>query len=815
MIITRLDISAFAGLADRELGLAPGLNVILGPNEAGKSTSFTAVQKALLTPSQLNCRAFQAEIEKFIPLGGDTAQVELHFRHGGEPYVLKKSWGGTALAELKLPGGQLLTGDEAVSEQLLSLLPARAGTMKTVLMTYQSGLEKTLADLEDDPEAVHSLNDLLRRSVMEADGISVEEFRREVQERRDGYFSRWDSLTGGPEGGRGIHNPWSRGVGKILEAYYEKEKADSKLEQAQEIEGELDCISSEISSLAAVIEAKEAFIGENEKIVAEVRARGTLEAEGGRLDLSITNMKKANSAWPVLLSEIGRIDAELPGIEAHLEDLEEEKKQALAAEAGRQVKERFARVGKKKEAVAEAGEELDRTPRLTAADLQAIREASDSLGSIRTSISAGQLAAKLTAKNALKVTVTRDMDASEAIDLKKGGELPIEAGGRIAVEHADWSIEVTSGEIDFAGLKAKCQEAETELEGLFEQHGVGSLEETIRINSAYEAAAARLEQAESGLEEELEGETYEALAARVKELGEAGSGRSEAEVVEDIANLKNDIGRKSDVRAAKQAEVDVLEEEYGASEDLLLRLGEEVSARKALDQKLGSLATLPDGYESAEEFITGFEAAKQEREDARSRKNGLDIEKAGLPAIDESSEELQLLLQDARERFEATLKQGEAVARIADRTEQILAEADDGLFAQLESDLERYVATITDGRYREVAMEEGLPQGFERADGEIVLYELLSHGTRDVLSLALRLSMASRFLSGTDGFLAMDDPLVNLDPERQQKAAAILKEYAENQQVLVFTCHPSHAGLLGGNLVQMEGKDLSGAKAGV
>jgi exonuclease SbcC len=61
--------------------------------------------------------------------------------------------------------------------------------------------------------------------------------------------------------------------------------------------------------------------------------------------------------------------------------------------------------------------------------------------------------------------------------------------------------------------------------------------------------------------------------------------------------------------------------------------------------------------------------------------------------------------------------------------------------------------------------------------------------------------MANRFLGGADGFVIMDDPLVNLDPDRQLKAAALLRVYAENRQVIIFTCHPAHAEILGGNLL--------------
>ena len=53
------------------------------------------------------------------------------------------------------------------------------------------------------------------------------------------------------------------------------------------------------------------------------------------------------------------------------------------------------------------------------------------------------------------------------------------------------------------------------------------------------------------------------------------------------------------------------------------------------------------------------------------------------------------------------------------------------------------------------------------------------------------------------GFLVMDDPLVNMDPARQEKAAELMTEYASNKQVLIFTWHHRHAELLGGNQIKL------------
>jgi len=49
----------------------------------------------------------------------------------------------------------------------------------------------------------------------------------------------------------------------------------------------------------------------------------------------------------------------------------------------------------------------------------------------------------------------------------------------------------------------------------------------------------------------------------------------------------------------------------------------------------------------------------------------------------------------------------------------------------------------------------------------------------------------------------MDDPLVDMDPERQQAAAGALRELAAEKQLILFTCHPATAQMLGGTLVEL------------
>jgi exonuclease SbcC len=89
---------------------------------------------------------------------------------------------------------------------------------------------------------------------------------------------------------------------------------------------------------------------------------------------------------------------------------------------------------------------------------------------------------------------------------------------------------------------------------------------------------------------------------------------------------------------------------------------------------------------------------------------------------------------------------------------------------------------------------------------------LCSTGTKDVLGIALRLAITKRFLEEKEGFIIMDDPLIDLDPNRQSKAADVIKDFAENKQLILLTYHPAHAKMLGGNQIELSNYNLSQKK---
>ncbi len=116
---------------------------------------------------------------------------------------------------------------------------------------------------------------------------------------------------------------------------------------------------------------------------------------------------------------------------------------------------------------------------------------------------------------------------------------------------------------------------------------------------------------------------------------------------------------------------------------------------------------------------------------------------------------------------------------------------------QVIQEAERFLAIMTRRPYRLVSLAD---------TGEITVEDEARHrrreaawsaGLADQIYLALRLGLARQFSrQGEPLPVILDDVLVKFDPTRQGGAARLIVEFAREQQVLFFTCHPFTRDLL-------------------
>jgi len=805
VIVTSLRVNPFGCFSSKEIRLEEGLNVVLGRNEAGKSTLFHALQKTLFTATKLRKPEFTREIARFLPVaGGDTIAAEVTLLMDGKTYTLKRSWGASTGSELILPDGSILRDEETVSERLRTLLPASAGTFRSVLMTYQSGLSETIETLRTGhPETIRTLGDLLRRALLETDRVSVEDFRAKLEDVYQDFFSRWDRAANYPEKGRGIENPFKKEVGRVLAGFYEKETVRVMLDKARLFESAYDEINSRIENLSTETAKLEKYVKTYQDVARDAEQRRVLNAQVVGLQAKVELMQKANSEWVVSDSKIEELKNRIPVLEKLVEPFLQEKRDAEAETKNKDDREKFKRITQKKGTLEAEEERLKAEKRLAKQDVETIREAKTAVDRLELKIAAGKMKATFQARKGIPISVQKDSEDASRQQLEKGQKLEIDAGGLVRVEHEDWVMEIVSGKGNVKEVIGLHREARNTLEKLCDKYGVSSLEEAIKVNEGYEKRVADVERARGNLADELGHMSFEEWVLKIAELGPEKSCRPIGTIVEELMKAQAEAAALNKELKQYEKIASDYTERYHSKEELLLGLAEAVRGKKEIETKMAELLPLPEGADDVDTFLEEYKKSRETLEQKKDDKNKLLIERAELERDmpEESTEELTGQLKEAEGRFQSTLKKAEAVSRIRGLTIEILSKMDTDLYAGLKADVERYVSQMTDQRYGQVAMEDCLPGGFVREDGKVITCGLLSIGTKDVLALAFRLAMANYFLERAKGCIVMDDPLVDLDPDRQARAAEILRSYGKDRQIIVFTCHPSHANLLGGNRI--------------
>ncbi len=812
MIVTRVRLHPFGCFADRLLELSPGLNVVLGPNEAGKSTVFKAVRHALFVPTRLTKPDQVRLLVPYLPIGGgDAIQVELVLSVGGAHWTLRRRWGASAGSELVSPAGVSLTDEAALKEELVRLLPATPAVVSSILMTGQSELAATVASLRahrQDPLA--DLADTLRRTVQETGGISVDRFTARVARELAKSFGHWDDIHNGPQKDgngrdRGIEQPWKQDVGAILQAWYAAESARVLWRKAVACEGELDVVNQRLRATAERLAACSAFLAAHEAAARDARERRALEAERGRIGAEADALRAASSEWQLALARSAEMRGVLAGMQTTIIRGEKELQAARRSEEGRSLREKYAKILRRIAQVEEACAMLAAVPPLERKALDEIRRASSEVDKLLAGNEAGKITVTVTARAEVDLLIREDGRAESRRFLGPGQTADLQAAGRVRIVHKDMEMDVSTGDADAAVRREKLAGAQRLLTALLEKNGAADAADAEARSREYERRLADVDSAEKNLGEELAGDTVDELKGRVAALGAEEPHRPSVEIA---AALATDAARADaltrDLESLRER-VLAWEKSYGSAEKLMDQFAEKRFRHNELAARVESFAPLPASYRDAAEFLQAFDREQKEQTDLRVARERLEGDKRALTARapDQSSEELASLLQEAEEALQSARRHGAALQRVEAARVEALGAGEAALYDGMRGRLQETIAVMTGGRHARVTLDGAMPAALAGPDGAALPWNMLSAGTQDALALALRLAMASFFIEGSDGFLMMDDPLVDMDPDRQRAAARTLGSFAEGRQLIVFTCHPSTADLLGGRRITL------------
>lgn len=334
-----------------------------------------------------------------------------------------------------------------------------------------------------------------------------------------------------------------------------------------------------------------------------------------------------------------------------------------------------------------------------------------------------------------------------------------------------------------------------------------------RLLAAAEAAARReaIRQQRQRDLRALQGRRSEAGAAlqgcekALRQLFELGGIRGEGEAEQDILQGAEEFR----LRFAAYREHRELRLER---DRLALQLEQRAAAPAALaawpgpgEFRLALRAAEPAALAARESALRAeLELAAQKREQTLTR---LGEVRAGLAALvspsgDEGNTGLRRQEAALREELEALARRWSVLTlaqSFIKQAKRSFEEERQDLVVRQAGDFFR---RMTMERYRGLLFDlegKGLKAAAVRADlgQSLDSEEALSRGTREQLYLALRLAYVRQHNQSRESLpLVMDDILVNFDPDRAARTAGLLAEFAGQNQILFFTCHPHMAELM-------------------
>lgn len=510
-----------------------GLNLIVGPNESGKSTLMEAVARGLFDRYNSGAQVLQA----LRPWGTGAdldPEITLEFECHGERYRLWKRLCRHADARLEEWDGmtyQLRRERETVDDFLRDLLLAEAPRNQGS-RPEQWGLARTLWLLQRCPGEAWAVSDPVRDRLQEALGS-----RPAAPERSQlGILIEQAYGESFTATGRLAQNaPLSQAQAELRALESQLADLEQRHQEAQAYEAQLDGLHEQSTALER--EAKD-LAGRREELSQAARAtaaqrveveklQGALamgEQERKRLQQARARYSKADERQASLQRALEKLEGQLreaqigSGVAAKLRD-QAKTALELAGGAARAARESYdhclevskaRRLAEQEQKLSELVERLERLGKTESAlretyeravwpqptDANKARELETDLRVAQAQLATLGLSLQVQLLRDQKLHLTGDGSEEESHEARAGEVVAYRAGRRVTLTLQDVaSVEITSGAQETAQLADSMQETRKELQDLLLRFGateVGGLDESVRQGQTLKAELADL-----------------------------------------------------------------------------------------------------------------------------------------------------------------------------------------------------------------------------------------------------------------------------------------------------------------------------------
>ena len=810
MKLLSIRLHPFGGTANRTCTLHEGINVLEGPNEFGKSTLSSALWHALFTPTNLTPVNLLNTMGRWYPKpGGDHARITVQFHAVDQIWTLQKTWGAGAASSLRADGVYCIADPAKVQAQLNTLLRRNEATWRHVLFTGQAQLAATMEQLRANAGKMDEVQTLLSGAAAIPGDIPSDKLAAALESRINQHFGRWDLATHGPEKGRGIDNPWANGVGPLLDAWYAMAKIRRTLDVVIQHEQAVDDINAKIHRIAGEVSADDDFVRTGRSLRDGLGKRAGLEERCQRLTGELKLLKDVMVAWPGAAQVIQSKETELTAVTHDFESVEAELTNARKRGQAERLRVAHGLLAKAKEEWQRTAAHLEESKAVAPELMAELKRLEKEIDMLRINISAQKLTLKLESTTPRSVTVQRGTGESEILTLSPSSPWESQADGIFRLEFQGFKLSVESGTGDVNTLFINLESARNRQAEILKTLGHESHGAVQRADADHQMRITA-EITQKGIyRTTLQGRSEEEWSAEMVALADLPETRS-VEVLESEKTRL--LGRKASLHLEIRQDREKIEKwardhlDLDSLTDKILTQTAESNQGK---QELAGVPELPEGFASIAAYLDLLSRKETLRVELGGQLGEFKIEQGTLSgsAPKETAEELRADLEIKQRQFERQQADGQALLRILAKLQAVITDrGTDDPMQGLAIAVSDHFRNLTGGRYQQVTLDGTTPS---RVGGALTLdTTLLSQGTLGSLALATRLALSELYLKGMDGFLLLDDPFTDMDATRRAAAIQTIGTFAENHQVLLFTCHPDHVralqGLAGANILHVK-----------
>ncbi len=666
----------------------------------------------------------------------------------------------------------------------------------------------------------------------------LEEFSRLQSEITGLEEEQIPGLKEDAEAARKAHSRLEELRGTLGTKEAELETAETKLEQAEgrlsrreELQEEIDTLSDEVEGLEETASLKaEDLNAHREQRGSLVETKKSVEERHGEMR-SRVNLLEAHVDVLRLEDRLGELNESLETVQGHEEELEDVQKELAEIQISEDDIEALEAQKEERDRAEVELETAAAQVRLSAReDVEVTKGGDDS------SLQAGEESEHL-----VDEPTTFSVDGVLDIRVEPGGEGLADIRSRL--EEAQQAYEETLSEHGVDSLsEARTRQREKDdlsgqeerLESLIDQAtpdgGREALEEERRevsasLNAAREKRDGQTDEeievpeTVSEAEEELQtaqeelGAVEEELDAAKEELSGHDAETTELKQAKNLAEQELS-GKKDELQGAKET-LEEHKSQHGPSGDLRAEVESAEEKRDRLEEEVGELreelqeldpGQVEQEKERAEDALENARESLRERENDLSELRGR-LTSSDLRGLHERLEGAREEAETARAEVERWERKAQAAKRLYETLSECRSEAQKEHLTPLRNEVETLLGRFFADESPRVEFEEdfGIARLSRSSDGSFEFGQL-SAGAREQLGLLVRLGMARLVGKEAHHPVFLDEPLADTDSDRFDLIAQVLREMAEDLQLIVTTCHRDRYRRLGVRIVDLPRK---------